>query len=972
MTRDPRTGLKEDIPEPGTTIKLDINNADSGKPHIRDPKNFWFGRVQAKDKVWHQTNGTDFCIFVTKPRDNKISTGKVSAKNKMVRDEELLLAKLEVKTNLTPQTRNLNAFNKFCDEDFLGALLDEMRLAFWAEPNRAVPDTVADLTLGPKGKTSTENRKTYMQYVDDVKARGLLNASQEKVLRSPSQMRRNITCVTGPAGAGKSKTITNEMIGLTKVGHKIACVAGSNVAVDADAAATWLALSADQRNGPHAIKLLRLETDAAENAARLSKRGFADYEGIPEEQLGNPSEFIEPEAAQDHPAIRNTLEMIVSEFATREKDMARYLHRYDDVNEAYKALKKVDTLRKSNVPVTMTLDYRIWEIVDRSKREAEAAYEKARDEMGPVEFSRRYEAGEISVDQFDNCARYRICMSNYMRKKGKLTRTERMAFEAEHDRLVSQVLRETNILSTTCSNAGGELLTRDDSFSPTMLFCDEAGQVSIAELCVPLTTFTKWEGLVLVGDSVRLEPTITSSALNEFLENARLSPLALLQGKDFPSILLDEQYRMAPALSAFPRAQFYERSGLKDSQKVMVDNNVREAIRGWTLNGLNTQGSEGKGTEYLVVDIPYGCSRLEPNGTSLVNYANALVVINIIDRLLTYNAIKPKMFKVLCYYKGQVRLISRLILENADWEYSVRKAIVVTTVDSFQGKEGQIVILDTVIAQDILLSPVKKHQKKRAGDAKGKKPANDNADAESDDGSDEDRGDESFIKVGGVPRHVRNPNQLNAGLTRGIDSTIVLCQKNLLHGTIKAPRGKKYNCLANMVADAEYRRCVVMHEQLDMHPDAVRFRQSTGTADMKQARKADEQARFGFIQQSRNFWKYNRKDHAPISKKPDVYHASKGITTRPIGNPELAARADKYDEEVAEQKRLQEEEDHQLAQTVHEYEVEYPPLPGAKADEMDIASEDQAEGGQLEDGQVVEDVEDVEDFVVYSGRRRYG
>ena len=119
-----------------------------------------------------------------------------------------------------------------------------------------------------------------------------------------------------------------------------------------------------------------------------------------------------------------------------------------------------------------------------------------------------------------------------------------------YDRLIGRVLRETGI------------------------FCDEAGQVSTSELYVPLTTFTKWEALVLIGDSLQLEPTVTSSAFNEFLQNARLSALALLQGKGFPTILLDEQYCMAPASSAFPRVQFYDGKGLKDSEKVKSDNVV--------------------------------------------------------------------------------------------------------------------------------------------------------------------------------------------------------------------------------------------------------------------------------------------------------------------------------------------------------------------------------------------------------------
>ena len=193
-----------------------------------------------------------------------------------------------------------------------------------------------------------------------------------------------------------------------------------------------------------------------------------------------------------------------------------------------------------------------------------------------------------------------------------------------------------------------------------------------------------------------------------------------------------------------------------------------------------------------------------------------------------------------------------------------------------------------------------------------------------------------------VTRHVRNPNQLDVGLTRSIDSTIVLCQTNVLHATIKAPRGKRYNCPANMVVvDAEQRRCVAMHTQLDKHPNAVSARQSTGAADMEQARKADEQAKSAFIQQSRRFWQHARTEQTPRSfRGPELYHTSKGVTTRPIGNRDLAAQADKHDKEVVEQKRLQEVEDGQLALAVDAYEVEYPLLPGAKGDRMDIIGED--------------------------------
>ena len=65
--------------------------------------------------------------------------------------------------------------------------------------------------------------------------------------------------------------------------------------------------------------------------------------------------------------------------------------------------------------------------------------------------------------------------------------------EDEFDHMVEGVLAETDILFTTASNCGDSLLKDSRSFVPTVIFCDEAGQISIPSLCVPLTTFTRFE-----------------------------------------------------------------------------------------------------------------------------------------------------------------------------------------------------------------------------------------------------------------------------------------------------------------------------------------------------------------------------------------------------------------------------------------------------------------------------------------------
>ena len=142
-------------------------------------------------------------------------------------------------------------------------------------------------------------------------------------------------------------------------------------------------------------------------------------------------------------------------------------------------------------------------------------------------------------------------------------------------------------------------------------------------------------------------------------------------------------------------------------------------------------------------------------------------------------------------------------------------------------------------------------------------------------------------------------------LSRGIDCTIVLCQRKLLQSTLKPGRGKRYNCLANMATDAEFRKCVTVHKQLDMHPDAVKARQAIYEESLAMAQKEVDNEKLEFIHHARQFWKTNLQDKPrplPVDK-PDVYHTSRGVTTRPIGNPDLVIQADKHYKDVAKRKQ---------------------------------------------------------------------
>jgi len=154
----------------------------------------------------------------------------------------------------------------------------------------------------------------------------------------------------------------------------------------------------------------------------------------------------------------------------------------------------------------MTLDYRIWEMARADREAAPAKYEQRRQELGHTEFARQYAAGETSEAHFDEYAEFRACVKNYIDQNGRLPLVQREQFEAASDKMISRVLAETNILFTTASNAGGKLMGSGASFKPTVVICDEAGQISTPSLCVPLTSFTTWEGMFMIGDPNQLQP----------------------------------------------------------------------------------------------------------------------------------------------------------------------------------------------------------------------------------------------------------------------------------------------------------------------------------------------------------------------------------------------------------------------------------------------------------------------------------
>lgn len=231
------------------------------------------------------------------------------------------------------------------------------------------------------------------------------------------------------------------------------------------------------------------------------------------------------------------------------------------------------------------------------------------------------------------------------------------------------------VLCATCVGAGSAML---DEYNFTRVLIDEAAQATELASVVALTRGCKQ--LALVGDHCQLPPTVGSDlAKNDGLGSSMFGRLA---DAGVPTTLLGTQYRMHPAISAFPSACFYD-SRIKDG----IGPNSRPPVSGF----------EWPRRDFPVAFVPTGPGAIESGdgGTSKSNQYEANIVAGIIQGVLGGDPwggsqpLRPEEIGVVTPYAAQVRLLRR---------QRPHQAIEVASVDGFQGREKELIIISTVRA----------------------------------------------------------------------------------------------------------------------------------------------------------------------------------------------------------------------------------------------------------------------------------
>ena len=245
--------------------------------------------------------------------------------------------------------------------------------------------------------------------------------------------------------------------------------------------------------------------------------------------------------------------------------------------------------------------------------------------------------------------------------------------------------RETEIMKSACVifstvSAGGSAPFENQSFDIAII--DEATQ--LVEASTSIMLYKDLKCLVLAGDNKQLPSTVIST-LAEGKGYGR-SLFDRLLNANFPTLLLNVQYRMHPAISCWPNKQFY-------NGKIIDGDNVRtNAFSKYWHNVL---------PPFSILDVNGTESR--PNTGSIFNKDEANVIIDVLTKLAkliqaqstSIENLGPVIIGILSPYKAQCEHLEKMV-RRIGYIDKRKLTVICRTIDGFQGQECDIIILTTV------------------------------------------------------------------------------------------------------------------------------------------------------------------------------------------------------------------------------------------------------------------------------------
>ena len=260
---------------------------------------------------------------------------------------------------------------------------------------------------------------------------------------------------------------------------------------------------------------------------------------------------------------------------------------------------------------------------------------------------------------------------------------------------VFDIYRKANIILSTCVSSGENYLnmaiSKENPFDYIVI--DECAQGTECLCWVPILQGKK---AILAGDHLQLPPTIKSKNAEYVLSYTLFDRMISTYG-DKVTRLLNTQYRMNEKIMKFSSEELYEDKLIAD--KSVKNHTLKDLILERYKNDKNILEEIYSLDDFGIFDKPLvllNTSGLEffetkdPETLSSFNIGETDLCKRMVDYLKDKLKVENKDIGIITPYSAQVANLSHKITQD---EY---RGLEISTVDGFQGREKEIIILSLV------------------------------------------------------------------------------------------------------------------------------------------------------------------------------------------------------------------------------------------------------------------------------------
>ncbi|EOD51150.1 putative atp-dependent helicase nam7 protein [Neofusicoccum parvum UCRNP2] len=264
---------------------------------------------------------------------------------------------------------------------------------------------------------------------------------------------------------------------------------------------------------------------------------------------------------------------------------------------------------------------------------------------------------------------------------GKLTPEECINFTASINELRKHVFSIMDVLITTASNAGDPKLY--EIMQPSLIIIDEAARMSEPDAWSFFAFYSSEVPKIFVGDMAQLKPSARYD--NKFKQHLSLSLMGRFSLIGYPLTMFTMQHRMHSKICNLVSSVFYD--GKITTAPGIDKKELSRSFSGYMLERFKMPRN------VLMMNCVDSISELGAK-KSPFNVTHIILVTDIIRGLLE-RGIKPSSLAVLTSYSAQfAQYRSAFAALQALFPGLDMRSMTLGKIDTFQGEEADIVILD--------------------------------------------------------------------------------------------------------------------------------------------------------------------------------------------------------------------------------------------------------------------------------------